>query len=145
MSEGWQTRCGRAVALAESDDPIRREHLSPEVVAASHAMAASTQKGALSHTRGAVGWRAPVSAGRVPQLLSALRLLGASSPDVPAELRVRCDQPLAAILAQVEREAIQQALTATDGHVSNAARLLGISRKGLFLKRHRLGVGSPTV
>ena len=97
----------RAVALAESDDPIDREQLSPEVVAATRAMATSVQ---------------------------------VSGDGEPAELRVRVDQPLSTILAQVERDAIQQALAITDGHVSNAARLLGISRKGLFLKRRRLGI-----
>ena len=56
---------------------------SPDLNPIEHAFAklkAILRKGALSHTRGAVGHDrrhgAPVSAGRVPQLLSALRLLG---------------------------------------------------------------------
>jgi DNA-binding NtrC family response regulator len=34
---------------------------------------------------------------------------------------------------------IGAALARTGGHLDDAARLLGISRKGLFLKRRRLG------
>ena len=29
----------------------------------------------------------------------------------------------------------------TDGHLDEAARLLGLSRKGLYLKRQRLNLG----
>ena len=43
-------------------------------------------------------------------------------------------------LAQAERSAIVAALTATRGHQGNAAALLGISRKGLWEKRKRLGI-----
>ena len=43
-------------------------------------------------------------------------------------------------LAEAEREAIRVALAATRGHQEKAAALLGISRKGLWEKRRRLGV-----
>jgi transcriptional regulator of acetoin/glycerol metabolism len=35
---------------------------------------------------------------------------------------------------------VRRALERTDGRFEEAARLLGISRKGLFLKRRRWGV-----
>jgi len=60
---------------------------------------------------------------------------------VPAgpEVLIRLDQPLDRALAQVEREFIARALDACGGRMADAARLLGISRKGLFLKRRRIG------
>ncbi|MGE4055575.1 MAG: sigma 54-interacting transcriptional regulator, partial [Vicinamibacterales bacterium] len=41
---------------------------------------------------------------------------------------------------RIEREMIQAALRANHGRVDAAARALGISRKGLYLKRQRLGL-----
>lgn len=55
-------------------------------------------------------------------------------------LTVALNQPLDAALEQVERALIAQALAAEGGHVERAARRLGLSRKGLFLKRRRLGL-----
>ena len=56
------------------------------------------------------------------------------------EVTVRVDQPLSAAIEQVERAMIHRALRQADGRVNAAARLLGLSRKGLFLKRRRLGI-----
>jgi DNA-binding NtrC family response regulator len=53
------------------------------------------------------------------------------------EVTVRTDQPLTEALAIVERAMVRRALERTHGRVEEAARLLGISRKGLFLKRRR--------
>jgi transcriptional regulator with PAS, ATPase and Fis domain len=50
---------------------------------------------------------------------------------------VRLDQPLGQAVAELEREFINRALAASGGKVTDAARFLGISRKGLFLKRKR--------
>jgi transcriptional regulator of acetoin/glycerol metabolism len=36
------------------------------------------------------------------------------------------------------------ALRTTEGKVESAAKLLGVSRKGLYLKRHRFGLLEPT-
>ena len=49
-------------------------------------------------------------------------------------------QPLAAALEHVERKFIAQALERANGNVERAAQSLGLSRKGLFLKRQRLGL-----
>ena len=56
------------------------------------------------------------------------------------EVIARIDQPLSAAVEHVERAAIQRALSMTDGHMDEAARMLGLSRKGLYLKRQRLRI-----
>ncbi len=58
----------------------------------------------------------------------------------PTEMVMRIDQPLAAATEHLERALIQRALKACDGKVDDAARMLGLSRKGLYLKRQRLGI-----
>ena len=59
----------------------------------------------------------------------------------PDELRVRTDRPLAEAVAEVERTLIRRALAETGGNAAAAARRLGVSRRGLQLKRTRLGIG----
>jgi hydrogenase-4 transcriptional activator len=58
----------------------------------------------------------------------------------PTELLVRLDQPHAALVEHVERAQIQYALKQSEGRVEDAAQALGLSRKGLYLKRQRLGL-----
>jgi DNA-binding NtrC family response regulator len=58
----------------------------------------------------------------------------------PTEIVMRIDQPLAAATAALERAAIERALQICEGRVEDAAKMLGLSRKGLYLKRHRLGL-----
>jgi DNA-binding NtrC family response regulator len=58
---------------------------------------------------------------------------------LPTELVVRIDQPLAAATEHLERAMIQHAMARYQGHVEHVARALGLSRKGLYLKRRRLG------
>ena len=53
---------------------------------------------------------------------------------------VATDQPLQAARESVERALILRALRAAHGRVGPAAKRLGISRKGLFLKRQRLNI-----
>jgi DNA-binding NtrC family response regulator/tetratricopeptide (TPR) repeat protein len=65
------------------------------------------------------------------------------SPISASELRIRLDQPLGAATERLERAMVEHALRVTDGRVDRAARLLGLSRKGLYLKRHRLDI-QPT-
>jgi DNA-binding NtrC family response regulator/tetratricopeptide (TPR) repeat protein len=55
-------------------------------------------------------------------------------------LRVNLDQPLPGAIEEVERIFIERAMKASGGRVNEAAELLGISRKGLFLKRRRWGL-----
>ncbi len=56
------------------------------------------------------------------------------------EVVVRLDQPFAAALEHLERAMLQRALKASAGRLEDAARALGLSRKGLYLKRARLGL-----
>jgi DNA-binding NtrC family response regulator len=61
----------------------------------------------------------------------------------PTELVVRMDQPLAAVTEHVERAMIGYAMRVCNGRVEQVARMLGLSRKGLYLKRQRLGIDTP--
>ena len=60
-------------------------------------------------------------------------------------VQVRTDQPLADAVAQVERALIGRALAEAGGNAAAAARALGVSRRGLQLKRQRLGIGEIDV
>jgi DNA-binding NtrC family response regulator/tetratricopeptide (TPR) repeat protein len=56
------------------------------------------------------------------------------------EISVPLSDKLGPTLWRIEREMIKAALKTSDGKVDAAARALGISRKGLYLKRQRLGL-----
>jgi DNA-binding NtrC family response regulator len=56
------------------------------------------------------------------------------------ELAVSLHDKLVPTLSRIEREMIKVALHSNDGRAEAAARALGISRKGLYLKRQRLGI-----
>jgi DNA-binding NtrC family response regulator/tetratricopeptide (TPR) repeat protein len=70
------------------------------------------------------------------------------SPDIgttrlPASGSIRTSRSspnLAAAVEQVERELIQAALDRADGNISESARALGLTRRGLYLKIRRLGL-----
>ncbi len=49
---------------------------------------------------------------------------------------------LASAVEQVERDLIQAALDRADGNISESARALGLTRRGLYLKLRRLGLES---
>ena len=55
-------------------------------------------------------------------------------------MHLRIDQPLEQATAHLESEMIKHALRQAGGRMSVAASALGISRKGLYLKRVRLGL-----
>ena len=78
-------------------------------------------------------------------IASSRRTIPASERDLaPTEFVVRTDQPMAAAIEHVERALIQYAFKNAAG-MEEAAQLLGLSRKGLYLKRQRLGLelGEP--
>jgi DNA-binding NtrC family response regulator len=54
-----------------------------------------------------------------------------------ATLTLNLDQPLPDAVDALERALIEHAIARADGRIEDAARRLGISRKGLFLKRRR--------
>jgi DNA-binding NtrC family response regulator/tetratricopeptide (TPR) repeat protein len=62
----------------------------------------------------------------------------------PTEVVVRLDQPMSAAMEHVERTMIKYALDCSKGRVEDAASRLGLSRKGLYLKRQRLQIDTPT-
>lgn len=74
--------------------------------------------------------------------------IAASRKTIPAErpalqsteVLTRLDQPLTAAVEHIERAAIQRAVALAEGNLIEAAKLLGLSRKGLYLKRQRLGL-----
>jgi DNA-binding NtrC family response regulator len=76
------------------------------------------------------------------EIQASRRTVRAERPASTEEVTVRLDQPLAEALATVERTMVRRALERSHGRVEEAARLLGISRKGLFLKRRRWAAGS---
>jgi len=63
-----------------------------------------------------------------------------TGPGVPPSVTIRLDQTLSRAVDDLERAFIERALEATGGHVAHAAEMLGLSRKGLFLKRRRQGM-----
>jgi len=73
-----------------------------------------------------------------PELSSLLDPVGA----VPAATGSRRARPvsLAAAVQEVERELIRSTLDRTHGNISEAARTLGLTRRGLYLKLRRLGM-----
>jgi DNA-binding NtrC family response regulator len=80
------------------------------------------------------------------ELVASRRTKPVSDRDLlPTELVVRLDQPLAAATEHLERAMIQHAMTLCHGRVEHVARMLGLSRKGLYLKRQRLKLDEMTM
>ena len=73
-----------------------------------------------------------------PEILASRRTI-AASPDEP-EVRVRLDQPMPDAVEMLEQMMVRRALERAHGRVEEASRILGISRKGFFLKRRRWGL-----
>jgi DNA-binding NtrC family response regulator len=71
-----------------------------------------------------------------PEIQASRRTIAATAA-ADAEIRVRIDQPLPDAVELLEQTMVRSALNRSHGRVEEAARLLGISRKGLFLKRRR--------
>jgi DNA-binding NtrC family response regulator len=53
------------------------------------------------------------------------------------------DQPLSVAVQHLERAMIQRAMRLTGGRIEETAAMLGLSRKGLYLKRVRYGLEPP--
>ena len=76
-----------------------------------------------------------------PEIRASRRTVAASQPVVGVDdVVVSLEQPLPLAVEALERAAIERALRQSRGRVERAAEALGISRKGLFLKRRRLGL-----
>ena len=76
-----------------------------------------------------------------PEIQASRRTIPAT-PALDPEVRVRIDQPLPAAVRLLEQTMVKTALDRTHGRVEAAAKILGISRKGLFLKRRRWGLSN---
>jgi DNA-binding NtrC family response regulator len=76
-----------------------------------------------------------------PNIAASRRTIPASERTLePTEVVVRLDQPLPAGVGHVERAMIQYAMKQCGGRMEETAARLGISRKGLYLKRQRYGL-----
>jgi DNA-binding NtrC family response regulator/tetratricopeptide (TPR) repeat protein len=76
-----------------------------------------------------------------PDLLSSA--FGTHAPGLEADGRSRHRRTtLAAAVEKIEREMIQSALERSAGNISETARTLGLTRRGLYLKMDRLGVNA---
>jgi DNA-binding NtrC family response regulator len=83
---------------------------------------------------------APLTPGLLsPEIQASRRTIPAANAAQP-EIRLALDQPLPEAVEMLEQMLVRRALERTHGRVEEAARLLGISRKGLFLKRRRWGL-----
>ena len=76
-----------------------------------------------------------------PDIAASRRTIPASERVLdPTEVVVRLDQPVPAAVQHLERTMIQYALRACGGRMEETAAMLGLSRKGLYLKRLRYGL-----
>ena len=101
----------RLVAITQSNETLMSEHLSA----------------AIRTTRRSVTTSEDPDAAASPPT-------GTASPK---SLALELEQPLPEAVEALERAMIEHAIARAQGKVEEAARLLGISRKGLFLKRRR--------
>jgi DNA-binding NtrC family response regulator len=59
-------------------------------------------------------------------------------------ISLRGGQTLASVVDDIERELIRESMTRHRGNISETARALGLTRRGLYLKLRRLGLESPS-
>jgi DNA-binding NtrC family response regulator len=79
-----------------------------------------------------------------PDIAASRRTIPASERVLqPTEVVVRLDQPMAAAVQHLEQTMLQYALQKCNGHIEDTAAMLGLSRKGLYLKRQRFGIEPP--
>ncbi|MEZ5315982.1 MAG: sigma-54 dependent transcriptional regulator [Vicinamibacterales bacterium] len=77
-----------------------------------------------------------------PDVASQWRARGPAARQDPRgpSVTIRLDQTMAAAIEELEQHFIEHALDLAGGRVADAASRLGLSRKGLFLKRRRRGL-----
>jgi DNA-binding NtrC family response regulator len=75
-----------------------------------------------------------------PALLSPALTATLDRADAPTRARLR-RATLGSAVQQLEREMIEVALSRARGNISETARSLGLTRRGLYLKMQRLDVG----
>jgi DNA-binding NtrC family response regulator len=68
------------------------------------------------------------------------------SSNGPSRVTLRGGQTLASVVDDIERDLIREMMTRHRGNISETARALGLTRRGLYLKLRRLGLeGGPEV
>ncbi len=67
-----------------------------------------------------------------------------SSDRVPTQTALRGGQTLASVVDDIERNLIRDTLARHRGNISETARSLGLTRRGLYLKLRRLGLETTT-
>ena len=79
-----------------------------------------------------------------PEITKSRRTIPASERVLdPTEVVVRLDQPVPAAVRYLEERMVNYAMKKCGGRVEEAATMLGLSRKGLYLKRQRFGIDPP--
>jgi len=81
-----------------------------------------------------------------PEHLSAD--LTAAAPNAvqggPSRVSLRGGQTLASVVDEIERDLIREMMSRHRGNISETARALGLTRRGLYLKLRRLGLENPS-
>ena len=61
----------------------------------------------------------------------------------PGRVAIRGGQTLASVVDEIERDLIREMMNRHRGNISETARSLGLTRRGLYLKLRRLGLENP--
>ena len=78
--------------------------------------------------------------------LTAAAVTPASGSASGSRVSLRGGQTLASVVDEIERDLIREMMTRHRGNISETARALGLTRRGLYLKLRRLGIeGGPEV
>ena len=77
-----------------------------------------------------------------PELLSPVFGVALDQLDSPVMKGRPSRTTLAAAVEKLERDMIERALERAAGNISETARTLGLTRRGLYLKMERLGVAA---
>jgi DNA-binding NtrC family response regulator len=83
-----------------------------------------------------------VEPGHLSPEISNTRMPSSSPMGVGRPRGARASANLASAVEEVERDMIQAALDRSGGNISETARSLGLTRRGLYLKLRRLGLES---
>ena len=75
-----------------------------------------------------------------PEITAVRQPARTDTPSSQVRRSAQADENLASAIEQVERDMIQSALDRARGNISETARALGLTRRGLYLKLRRLGL-----
>jgi DNA-binding NtrC family response regulator len=86
---------------------------------------------------------APPGGTIVPEHLSPDLTAPATSAPTSNRVSIRGGQTLSSVVDDIERELIREMMSRHRGNISETARALGLTRRGLYLKLRRLGLEGP--